>query len=74
MNNIKSPESHIQEQDILFSTTMLAKLIGRKPQTIRKWISEDKYPDGLDRPSKINKRNVWHRDSINKFISHLKNK
>lgn len=74
MNNIQSPESHTTEQSLLFSTTMLAKLLCRQPQTIRKWISEDKYPEGLERPFKINKRNFWHRDSINNYLLYLKNK
>ena len=33
----------------LLSTGQLAKLLCRKPQTIRKWLSQENLPDGLPR-------------------------
>ena len=37
-------------QPQLISTSELAKIINYKSQTIRKWLCQDKLPDGLPRP------------------------
>lgn len=43
-------------QPQLISTTELAKIISYKSQTIRKWLCQDRLPEGLPRPKKINGR------------------
>ena len=53
----------------LLSTGQLAKLLCRKPQTIRKWLSQENLPDGLPMPLKINRRNFWRYEDICNFLS-----
>jgi len=55
-------------QPQLLSTIELAKLINKKPQTIRAWLCQDRLPDALPRPIQINKRNYWLRNEIAEFI------
>ncbi|WP_353195024.1 helix-turn-helix domain-containing protein [Pectobacterium brasiliense] len=54
----------------LISTRQLAKLLDRKQQTIRAWLSGDKLPPGLSRPSKIKGKNYWRREDIQNFMAH----
>ncbi|WP_145586154.1 helix-turn-helix transcriptional regulator [Yersinia kristensenii] len=61
-------ESLNTSQPQLISTKELAKLIGYQPQTIRKWIHEDKLPEGLPRPKKIGTRHRWSLKEINEFV------
>lgn len=56
-------------QSQLISTAELAKIISYRPQTIRKWLCEDKLPEGLPRPKKINTRHYWLRSEVADFIS-----
>ena len=53
----------------LLSTGQLAKLLCRKPQTIRKWLSQENLPDGLPMPLKINSRNFWRYEVIRNYLS-----
>lgn len=53
----------------LLSTAELAKKLCCKPQTIRKWLSQDKLPDGLPMPIKINRRSYWLSEEVNVFLS-----
>lgn len=71
MNNLQSPALLSLEEYALVSVKDLAKLLGYKPQTIRKWLSQDKLPEGLVRPRKIRKRNYWLKSDIISFISTL---
>ncbi|MEH6372165.1 helix-turn-helix domain-containing protein [Pectobacterium carotovorum] len=54
----------------LISIRQLAELLDRKQQTIRAWLSNDKLPSGLSRPSKIKGQNYWRREDIQNFIAH----
>ncbi|MFB2832673.1 helix-turn-helix domain-containing protein [Aeromonas jandaei] len=56
----------------LFSTRLLAEILNYKPQTIRKWLHQDKLPEGLPRPFKINGRNFWCREDVDKYIYTLR--
>ncbi|ART06570.1 DNA-binding protein [Listeria monocytogenes] len=53
----------------LISVKELAILLGRKPQTIRKWLCQNSLPEGLPRPRKLNNKNCWLRTDIESFIS-----
>lgn len=53
----------------LISTTELAKIISYKSQTIRKWLCQDRLPEGLPRPKKINGRHYWLRNEVAEFIA-----
>ncbi|MBE4925958.1 helix-turn-helix domain-containing protein [Enterobacter hormaechei] len=55
-------------QPQLISTSELAKIINYKSQTIRKWLCQDKLPDGLPRPKQINGRHYWLRNDISDFL------
>lgn len=57
------------DNNTLLSTVELAKKLCCKPQTIRKWISQNKLPDGLSMPIKINRRNYWFLEELNDFLS-----
>lgn len=50
------------------STAELAKIISYKSQTIRKWLCQDKLPEGLPRPKQINGRHYWLRKDVLDFI------
>lgn len=50
MNTYRLPSTF---QPQLVSTSELAKLINCKSQTIRKWLCQDKLPEGLPRPKKL---------------------
>ncbi|EMB6556425.1 TPA: helix-turn-helix domain-containing protein [Serratia liquefaciens] len=52
----------------LVSTGELAHLLNLKAQTIRKWLCQDKLPNGLPRPKKINSRHYWLRKDIDRFL------
>ncbi|HED2544475.1 helix-turn-helix domain-containing protein [Pantoea agglomerans] len=56
-------------QPQLISTTELAKIISYKSQTIRKWLCQDRLPEGLPRPKKINGRHYWLRNEVAEFIA-----
>ncbi|HGL4321464.1 TPA: helix-turn-helix transcriptional regulator [Citrobacter koseri] len=56
-------------QQQLISTADLAKIISYKSQTIRKWLCQDRLPEGLPRPKKINGRHYWLRNEIADFIA-----
>ncbi|EGK5070279.1 DNA-binding protein, partial [Escherichia coli] len=45
-----------------------AKIISYKSQTIRKWLCQDKLPEGLPRPKQINGRHYWLRKDVLDFI------
>lgn len=47
----------------------LATLLGRKPQTIRKWLCHDSLPEGLPRPRKLNNKNCWLRSDVESFLA-----
>jgi hypothetical protein len=68
MNNISTTNTSLRN-DGLVSTRKLAEILDRKPQTIRKWLSEDRLPKGLERPAKIHGRNFWRSEDIRRFIS-----
>ncbi|HEJ7039015.1 TPA: DNA-binding protein [Serratia liquefaciens] len=53
----------------LISTTELAKIISYKSQTIRKWLCQDRLPEGLPRPKQINGRHYWLRNEVAEFIA-----
>lgn len=55
-------------QSQLISTAELAKIISYKSQTIRKWLCQDKLPEGLPRPKQINGRHYWLRKDALDFI------
>lgn len=52
----------------LISTTELAKIISYKSQTIRKWLCQDRLPEGLPRPKQINGRHYWLYKDVENFI------
>lgn len=52
----------------LISTSELAHLLNCKSQTIRKWLCQDKLPEGLTRPKKINGRHRWLRKEVDDFL------
>nr|WP_240348951.1 helix-turn-helix domain-containing protein [Pectobacterium aquaticum] len=54
----------------LISIRQLAELLGRKQQTIRVWLSEEKLPPGLIRPRKIKGQNYWRWEDIQNFIAY----
>ncbi|WP_072066013.1 helix-turn-helix transcriptional regulator [Erwinia piriflorinigrans] len=56
-------------QPQLISTTELAKIISYKSQTIRKWLCQDRLPEGLPRPKQINGRHYWLRNEVAEFIA-----
>ncbi|CAI1753919.1 MULTISPECIES: helix-turn-helix transcriptional regulator [Serratia] len=56
-------------QPQLISTTELAKIISYESQTIRKWLCQDRLPEGLPRPRKINGRHYWLRNEVAEFIA-----
>ncbi len=49
MSAFKLPDT---SQSQLISTAELAKIISYKSQTIRKWLCQDKLPEGLPRQNK----------------------
>ena len=51
----------------------LAKMLGLQPQTIRKWISQDRLPHNLVKPKKQGNRNVWHIDKVMHYLQSIKN-
>ncbi|MEX2939948.1 DNA-binding protein [Serratia sp. JSRIV002] len=55
-------------QPQLISTTELAKIISYKSQTIRKWLCQDRLPEGLPRPKQINGRHYWLYKDVENFI------
>ncbi|MFJ5331687.1 helix-turn-helix transcriptional regulator [Pectobacterium versatile] len=55
-------------QPQLVSTSELAKLINCKSQTIRKWLCQDKLPEGLPRPKKINGRHRWLLKDVERYL------
>ncbi|MCU1802958.1 DNA-binding protein [Pectobacterium parvum] len=55
----------------LVSTTELANLLKRKPQTIRMWLCNDRLPFGLVRPLSINNRNYWLLDDVRNYLQSL---
>lgn len=56
-------------QPQLISTTELAKIISYKSQTIRKWLCQERLPEGLPRPKQINGRHYWLRHEVAEFIA-----
>ena len=56
-------------QQQLISTADLAKIISYKSQTIRKWLCQDRLPEGLPRPKQINGRHYWLRNEVADFIA-----
>ncbi|TNI73170.1 helix-turn-helix transcriptional regulator [Aeromonas media] len=52
----------------LLSTAELAKKLCCKPQTIRKWLSQNKLPEWLPMPIKINSRNYWSSEDVNNAL------
>ncbi|EAA1977814.1 DNA-binding protein [Salmonella enterica] len=56
-------------QSQLISTAELARIISYKSQTIRKWLCQDKLPEGLPRPKQINGRHYWLRNEIADYIA-----
>lgn len=59
-------KKHLRSKFIFIAE--LSILIGRKQQTIRKWISSDNLPHGLPRPMKINGHNCWLRIDIDNYL------
>lgn len=57
------------DQSQLISTAELARIISYKSQTIRKWLCQDKLPEGLPRPKQINGRHYWLRNEIADYIA-----
>ncbi|MCW2481177.1 MULTISPECIES: helix-turn-helix domain-containing protein [Enterobacterales] len=55
----------------LVSTNNLAKRLNCKPQTIRKWICQDKLPEGLPRPKTRNGRHHWRKCDIDDYIKNF---
>ncbi|MCL6408152.1 DNA-binding protein [Dickeya dadantii] len=55
----------------LVSTTELATLLKRKPQTIRMWLCNDRLPSGLIRPINLNNRNYWFLEDVKKYLQSL---
>lgn len=72
MNNRQSPTLLSLDEYALVSVKDLANLLRYKPQTIRKWLSKDRLPEGLVRPMKIGKRNYWLKSDVNNFITTLR--
>ncbi|CAM6915895.1 DNA-binding protein [Enterobacter hormaechei] len=64
---------HLSEMDniSLVSTTELANLLKRKPQTIRMWLCNDRLPSGLVRPINLNNRNYWFLDDVRNYLKSL---
>lgn len=56
-------------QSQFISTAELARIISYKSQTIRKWLCQDKLPEGLPRPKQINGRHYWLRNEIADYIA-----
>ena len=64
MSAFKLPDT---SQSQLISTAELAKIISYKSQTIRKWLCQDKLPEGLPRPN----HNKGRHNSIPKPDLHI---
>lgn len=64
----KFPLFDITQQQLI-STADLAKIISYKSQTIRKWLCQDRLPEGLPRPKQINGRHYWSRNEVAEFIA-----
>ncbi|EBO9651282.1 DNA-binding protein [Salmonella enterica subsp. enterica serovar Berlin] len=64
----KLPLSDTTQQQLI-STADLAKIISYKSQTIRKWLCQDRLPEGLPRPKQINGRHYWLRNEVAEFIA-----
>lgn len=56
-------------QQQLISTAELAKIISYKSQTIRKWLCQDRLPEGLPRPKQINGRHYWLCNEVADFVA-----
>lgn len=73
MNNISMLHSYIAKGQELIYIKDLAKMLGLQPQTIRKWISQDRLPPNLVKPKKQGNRNVWHIDKVMHYLQSIKN-
>jgi len=71
MNQSKILHSSDLDNISLVSTTELANLLKRKPQTIRMWLCNDRLPSGLVRPINLNNRNYWLLDDIRNYLKSL---
>lgn len=71
MNQSKILHSSDLDNISLVSTTELANLLKRKPQTIRMWLCNDRLPSGLVRPINLNNRNYWLLDDIKNYLKSL---
>ncbi len=72
MNQSKILQSSGLDNASLISTTELANLLKRKPQTIRMWLYNDRLPAGLVRPVSVNKRNYWFLDDVINYLKSLR--
>ena len=73
MNNISILHSYIAKGQELIYIKDLAQMLGLQPQTIRKWISQDRLPHNLVKPKKQGNRNVWHIDKVMHYLQSIKN-
>jgi hypothetical protein len=71
MNQSKILHTSDLDNISLVSTTELANLLKRKPQTIRMWLCNDRLPSGLVRPINLNNRNYWLLDDIKNYLKSL---
>lgn len=71
MNQSKILQSSDLDNISLVSTTELANLLKRKPQTIRMWLCNDRLPVGLVRPVSVNSRNYWFLDDVRNYLKSL---
>lgn len=71
MNQSKILQSSDLDNISLVSTTELANLLKRKPQTIRMWLCNDRLPAGLVRPVSVNNRNYWFLDDVRNYLKSL---
>lgn len=62
-------EKQFPDGAILVFTRDLAALMNRTPQYIRKMLMENKLPEGLPYPKKLNGQNVWHIDNVLNFLN-----
>lgn len=72
MNQSEIFQSSDLDNISLVSTTELANLLKRKPQTIRMWLYYDRLPSGLVRPIKLNNRNYWFEDDVINYLKTLR--
>ncbi|MDK9585729.1 helix-turn-helix transcriptional regulator [Lelliottia wanjuensis] len=59
----------LPSENRFISTKELAELLGLKPQTIRKQISDDRLPEGISRPKKVGRLNRWPLKEIIDYLS-----